>query len=129
MEVFVAGEHTITLTKRPGPTKAGDWVYRRPGVKASIYVNKRIFARGTVPPETLTLTSQGADVFRFPNNLDPEATARRVEILKAKAQRKHEQADHAMRQAQELTERAQQEAEKLDSKYLANTAPLHRDAN
>lgn len=101
----MSGEHTITLTLRPGATKNGDWVYRREGVKASVYINRRIFTRGTVP-ETITLTASEGAVFRLPNNMNPEATAKRVELLNSRALRKQEIAEEAMNDAEDLRSKA-----------------------
>lgn len=94
-----AGEHTITLTRRPHPTKNGDWVFRRPGVKASIYVNKRIFTADL--PETITLSSQ-ADVFRLPGNLDPEATSKRIDMLEERELHARQRAELQIQQANKL---------------------------
>ena len=104
MEVFVAREHTITLTRRPEPTKAGDYVFQRDGVKASIYVNKRIFKRGTAP-NTITLSSE-EDVFRLPGNLDPDAMAKRIALLQERIARKHKRAENELRQADALNAKA-----------------------
>jgi len=101
----MSGEHRITLTLRPGATKNGDWVYRREGVKASVYVNRRIFTRGTVP-ETITLTASEGAVFRLPNNLNPEATAKRVEMLESRALRKQELAEDILSEAEDLRSKA-----------------------
>ena len=101
----MAGEKTITLTLRPGATKNGDWVYRRDGVQASIYITRRLFTRGTVP-QTITLTSSDGDVFRLPNNLNPEATAKRVEMLEHRASRKQEIAEDILSEAEDLRNKA-----------------------
>ena len=101
----MSGEHTITLTLRPGATKNGDWVYRRDGVKASVYVNRRMFTRGTIP-ETITLSSAEGDVFRLPNNINPEATAKRVEMLESRASRKQEIAEDILSEAEDLRVKA-----------------------
>ena len=107
------GEHTITLQLRPGQTKNGDWVYRRDGVRASIYINQRIFKRGTVP-ETITLSSSEGDVNRLRNNLDPEATTRRIEHLRHRAQRKREIASDALTQADAMREKVDALSASLD---------------
>jgi hypothetical protein len=107
------GEHTITLHRRPEPTKNGDHVYRREGVRASVYVNKRVFVRGAVPDQ-LTL-SASSDIFRLPHNYDPEASAKRVEVLEAKATKKREQADAMLEKARALGSQAEIEAAKLSA--------------
>ena len=109
----MSGEHTITLTLRPGATKNGDWVYRREGVKASVYINRRIFTRGTVP-ETITLTASEGAVFRLPNNLNPEATAKRVEMLESRALRKQELAEDILSEAEDLRSKAGELTASLD---------------
>jgi hypothetical protein len=109
----MSGEHRITLTLRPGATKNGDWVYRRKGVKASVYVNRRIFTRGTVPT-SITLTSADGDVFRLPNNLNPEATAKRVEMLESRASRKQEIAEDILHEAKDLRSKAGELTATLD---------------
>ena len=106
------GEKTITLSRRPEPTKNGDYVFRRSGVHASVYINKRIFTRG-IPPDTITLTSE-ADVFRLPGNLDPDATNRRITLLQERAARKRERAAHELSDADALHHRAQQLHDALD---------------
>ena len=109
----MTGEKTITLTRRPGPTKAGDWVYRRPGVKASVYVNKRIFKRDTIP-DTITLSSE-EDVFRLPGNLDPEAVAKQISMLKDRAAKKRARAETTLRQADELHSKVEELNATLDT--------------
>ena len=101
------GETSITLFKRESPTKNGDYVYRRPGVRASAYVNKRIFAKGVEPPDTLTLTAD-TPVFRRPaDQIDPEVAQARADRLSAAATRSRERADVA----QDRARRAESEAE------------------
>ena len=105
------GEQTIILHRRPEPTKNGDLVFRREGVRATVYVNKRIFVRGQVPEE-ITL-SASEPIFRLPHNLDPDVTAARVEALEAKATKKRAQADAMLARARELGNAAEVEAAKL----------------
>ena len=101
------GETSITLFKRESPTKNGDFVYRRPGVRASVYVNKRIFAKGVEPPDTLTLTAD-TPVFRRPaDQIDPEVAQARADRLSAAATRSRERADVA----QDRARQAESEAE------------------
>ena len=107
------GESRIPLQRRATPTKNGDWVFRRDGVRASVYVNKRIFIRGQVPDE-ITLEAPG-NLFRIPGNLDPEATAKRIETLEAKAEAKREQAEAALERARELGSQAEAEAAQLNA--------------
>ena len=107
------GENTITLTRRATPTKNGDHVFRREGVRASVYVNKRVFVRGEVP-DHVTL-SASSDIFRLPHNYDPDGAARRVEALEAKATKKREQADAMLAKARELGSQADIEAAKLSA--------------
>lgn len=105
------GEQTIILHRRPEPTKNGDHVYRREGVRASVYVNKRMFLRGQMPDE-ITLSSS-EPIFRLPHNLDPDVTAKKVEVLEAKATKKRAQADAMLERARELGSQAEVEAAKL----------------
>ena len=105
------GERTITLYRRAAPTKNGDYVFRREGVRASVYVNKRIFVRGAVP-DSITLSTE-SDIFRLPHNLDPDATSKRVAVLEAKATRKRAQANAMLERARELGNQAEVEAAKL----------------
>lgn len=108
------GTRTIILNRRAEPTKNGDHVFRHSeGLRASVYVNKRIFIRGHVP-DNITLTTDD-DIFRLPHNLDPDATARRVETLEAKAEKKRAQADAMLEKARELGSLAEIEAAKLSS--------------
>ena len=105
------GEHTITLKKRAENTKNGDLVFRREGVRATVYINKRIFVRGQVPQE-ITL-SASEPIFRLPHNLDPDVTAARVAALEAKATKKRAQADAMLERARELGNKAEIESAKL----------------
>ena len=109
---MIAGERTITLTRRDRPTKNGDWVFRRPGVKASIYVNKRIFTT-VLPPDTLTLSSD-ADEFRLPGNLDPEATSKRIDLLEERELRARMRAESQVHHADKLRTQAKVLHDKLD---------------
>lgn len=110
----MTGERTITLLRRPTPTKNGDHVFRRAGVRASVYVNKRIFAKGQQIPNEITLSSE-QEIFRLPGNFDPAATAKRVETLEAKAEKKRAQADAMLEKARELGNAAEIEAAKLSA--------------
>ena len=94
------GEKTITLVRRPEPTKNGDYVFRREGVKASIYINRRIFTRGTMP-DTITLSSD-EDIFRLPGNIDPDATEKRITMLEERAAKKRERAESQLTAADKL---------------------------
>lgn len=94
------GEKEIILTCRPEPTANGDYKFSRDGVKASVYVNKRIFKRGTIP-QTITLSSE-EDVFRLPGNLDSEAMTKRIAMLKDRVDRKRHRAEQDLTQADEL---------------------------
>jgi len=107
------GESEITLMRREGQTKNGDWVYRRPGVKASVTCNQRMFKRGTVP-NTITLTSSEGDVFRLRNNLDPKDTERRIELLQQRIQRKQELGSKALHKADALREKVNELTASLD---------------
>jgi len=100
------GENTITLTRRAEPTVAGDWVFRRDDVKASVYINKRIFVRDGAPA-TITLTAD-TDIFRLPGNLDPEATAKRIALLEERAAKKRERAESDLNDADELRIKAEE---------------------
>ena len=102
---MVSGENTITLTRRAEPTVAGDWVFRREDVKASIYINKRIFVRDAAPT-TITITAD-EDVFRLPGNLDPEATARRIALLEDREAKKRERAESDLTAADDLRRKAE----------------------
>jgi hypothetical protein len=96
---MLQGENTIILVRRPEPTKNGDHVYRREGVKASVYVNRRIFGKGVSVPDTLTVTAE-EPIFRFPADaVDPEVAAAKAERLKARAERSRERADLALEKA------------------------------
>jgi len=101
----MSGENTITLTRRAEPTVAGDWVYRRSDVKASVYINRRIFVRDAAP-ETITITT-GEEVFRLPGNLDPEATAKRIALLEEREAKKRERAESDLSAADELRVKAE----------------------
>jgi len=101
----MSGENTITLTRRAEPTVAGDWVYRRSDVKASVYINRRIFVRDAAP-ETITITT-GEEVFRLPGNLDPEATARRIALLEEREAKKRERAESDLSAADDLRVKAE----------------------
>ena len=109
---MAAGENSITLYKRDEPTKNGDLVYRRDGVRASVYVNKRNFLRGEAP-DVITVTSDDP-IFRRPvGEIDPEVAAARVQQLQAKADRKRDQAGELLEKARTLSSQAEQEAAKL----------------
>ena len=106
------GEKTITLTLRtkpgstdPHPTANQDLVYRRAGVSSSVYITKRMFCQES-PPHTLTLTSE-ADDFRLPDNLDPDATTKRIEMLQDREARKRDHAETELGQANELRTKAE----------------------
>ena len=105
------GEQPIILHRRPEPTKNGDLDFRREGVRATVYVNKRIFVRGHVPEE-ITL-SASEPIFRLPHNLDPDVTAARVAALEANATKTRAQADAMLERARELGNAAEVEAAKL----------------
>ena len=107
------GEKAITLQLRPEPTLNGDWVYRREGVRATVYVNQRIFVRDRVP-ETITITSKGADVFRLTNNLDKQATEQRIQLLENRVTRKQKIATTALHKADTLRVKAQRLTAALD---------------
>lgn len=101
------GENTIILVRRDEPTKNGDHVYRREGVRASVYVNKRIFGKGVPPPETLTVTAD-EPIFRFPSDaVDPEVAAAKAEKMKARAERSRERADLALEKARKAEANAE----------------------
>ena len=108
----MSGENTITLTRRAEPTVAGDWVFRRDDVKASVYINRRIFVRDAAPT-TITITTD-EEVFRLPGNLDPEATARRITLLEERAAKKRECADAALFDAEALSVKAEELTAALD---------------
>jgi hypothetical protein len=97
----MTGDSTITLQRREGQTKNGDYVYRRSGVRASVYVNQRIFKRGTVP-QTITIASTEGDVFRLPHNRNPEATAKQVAWLEDRVARKEAISQDALSDAEIL---------------------------
>ena len=107
------GESSITLTRREGQTKNGDWVYRREGVKASVTFNQRIFKRGSVP-DTITITSSAGEVFRLRNSLNPADTERRIELLQQRIQRKQELGSKALTKAEALQEKVSQLTASLD---------------
>ena len=112
------GETSITLYKREEPTKNGDYVYRRPGVRASCYVNKRIFAKGIDAPDTLTLTAD-TPVFRRPSDqIDPAEAKARADRLSATAMRSRERADTA----QDRARKAESEAELAAARVRAVVA-------
>lgn len=109
------GETTITLFKREAPTKNGDYCYRRPGVRASVYVNKRIFAKGIQPPDTLTISAD-APIFRRPSDqVDPEEAKARADRLSAVATRSRERADAALERAR----KAESDAEHASARASA----------
>ena len=90
------GDNTIILIRREAPTKNGDHVYRREGVKASVYVNKRIFGKGVAPPDTMTVTAE-EPIFRRPSDaVDPAFAAAKAEKLQARAERSRERAERAL---------------------------------
>ena len=110
-----SGETTITLYKRDQPTKNGDFCYRRPGVRASVYVNKRIFAKGVLPPETITISAD-APIFRRPSDqVDPEEAKARAARLSAVATRSRERADAALERAR----KAESDAEHASARASA----------
>jgi hypothetical protein len=109
----MTGENTITFTRREKPTVAGDWVFRRDGVKASVYINKRIFVRGEAPA-SITITAD-VDVFRLPGNLDPEATALRIAQLEDRESKKRNRAESDLRAADDLRKKAELLSASLDS--------------
>ena len=93
------GDNTIILIRREEPTKNGDHVYRREGVKASVYVNKRIFGKGVAPPDTMTVTAE-EPIFRRPSDaVDPAFAAAKAEKLQARAERSRERAETALEKA------------------------------
>tara|TARA_R110000765_G_scaffold290277_1_gene386263 strand:+ start:322 stop:651 length:330 start_codon:yes stop_codon:yes gene_type:complete len=95
------GDYTITLQRREWPTKNGDWVFRQAGVKATIYVCPRIFAKGIVPDE-ITLSSPDP-VFRRPGPaVDHVAVQARAVMLTARAARSHVRAVAAQTRANKL---------------------------
>ena len=108
----MSGENTITLTRRAEPTVAGDWVFRREDVKASVYINKRIFVRDAAPA-TITITADD-DVFRLPGNLDPEATARRIALLEDRELKKRQRAEADLNDADDLRIKAEELNATLD---------------
>ena len=106
------GEHTIVLQRREEPTKNGDWVFRREGVKATVYVCRRIFAKGVVPDE-ITLSSPDPIFRRQGPAMDPAKIQERADRLTARAARSRERADAAQeraRQAEAFAEVAAAEA-------------------
>ena len=108
----MSGENTITLTRRAESTVAGDWVFRREDVKASVYINKRIFIRGAAPT-TITITAD-TDIFRLPGNLDPEATARRIALLEDRELKKRQRAEADLNDADDLRIKAEELNATLD---------------
>lgn len=103
-----AGETSIALYRREQPTKNGDYVYRRPGVRASVYVNKRIFGKGVGAPDTLTLTAD-TPIFRRPaDQVDPDQAKARAARLSAVATRSRERADAALERARKAEADAEQ---------------------
>ena len=101
----MSGENTITLTRRAEPTVAGDWVFRREDVKASVYINKRIFVRDAAPA-TITITADD-DVFLLPGNIGPEATARRIGLVEEREAKKRERAESDLSAADDLRVKAE----------------------
>ena len=96
----MSGERSITLQRREGVTGNGDHVFRREGVKASIYCTPRMFRRGQLP-DSITITCTD-DVFRLPGNLDPEATQRRIALLEERALKKRTRAQTDLSAADEI---------------------------
>jgi len=99
------GEQTIVLQRRADPTKNGDWVFRRDGVRATVYVCRRIFARGVVPDE-ITLTSPDPIFRRQGPGVDPAKAQARADRLTARAERSQSRADAAQARARTLDAQA-----------------------
>ena len=82
--------------------KGGLVSYARPGVRASLYFNKTIFAGA--PPQEITLTGKG---FRTPGPIiNPVTAAERAEKANAKATAATERAAKAQETAQKAKELA-----------------------
>ena len=72
-----------------------------------MYVNKRIFAKGVIPPETITLRAD-APLFRRPSDqVDPEEAKARADRLSAVATRSRERADAALERARKAESNAE----------------------
>ena len=110
------GESTIILIRREEPTKNGDHVYRREGVRASVYVNKRIFGKGVAPPDSLTVTADTPIFRREDEAIDPEVAREKVARLQARAEKSRLKADMALEKAH----KAEDEAEKASEVASAN---------
>lgn len=106
-----SGEQSITLHRRDDPTKNGDHVYRRPGVRASVYVNKRVFGRGMAAPPTLTLSADDPIFRRSAADLDPADVSAKADRLQQRAARSRERAEEALERAR----MAEAEAEKASA--------------
>ena len=91
--------------RRAEPTKNGDWVFRREGVRATVYVCRRIFARGVVPDE-ITLTSPDPIFRRQGPAVDPAKVQARADRLTERAERSQQRADAAQARARELDAQA-----------------------
>ena len=95
------GERTIVLNRRAEPTKNGDWVFRREGVRATVYVCKRIFAKGVVPDE-ITITSHDPIFRKQGPSVNPVAIQARADMLTARAERSQDRANAAQDRAKKL---------------------------
>jgi hypothetical protein len=95
------GEQTVVLQRRDEPTKNGDWVFRRAGVRATVYICPRIFAKGVVPDE-ITLTSPDPIFRRQGASVDPLAVQARADMLTARAERSQFRANAAQDRARKL---------------------------
>jgi len=98
------GEHQITLARRDEPTSTGDWVYRAEGLKASVYINRRLFQPGQ-SPDSITLTAADG-VFRVPGAHDPDILTRRIARLEHRAAAKRAHAAACLSSAHALGARA-----------------------
>lgn len=88
------GDRTIDLERRSHPTKNGDWVFRREGVKATVYVCPRIFAKGVVP-DRITISSPDPVFRRQGPAVNPAKVAARAARLTERATRLAKRADDA----------------------------------
>jgi hypothetical protein len=106
------GQRSLTLTRRSEPTSSGDLVFRHPDVRASVYITKRMFTRGSLP-NTITLTTS-EDVIRLPGNLDPELTAKRIAFLETREQRNRARAEEELGKADALARKARTLHDSID---------------
>ena len=98
---------TVTLTKR-GTDKSGNTAYSRPGVRASVYFNKQMFAGE--PPAEIQLV---AESLAEPGQPKPGVnTAERAAKAQERAAKAAERAQKAADRANKLKEQAEKFASK-----------------